>query len=171
MTTTVTTTEALGLGIFAINTLLHPDASSDADVALLDLRGPEAVEILDRVRDQAAKAARANLPTDADGWINTDAGFGEDWYVQIDYNTDFDGRWIDPEVEDYPQTFHGPFTSLDEAAAWMEDYPEDTDVNDMRATVLNRVRPRPEPSQDDLEELGSAQDTSPIQSFGPEGPQ
>jgi hypothetical protein len=38
--------EALDMAIFAINTLMHPDASTDADVARLESRSAEIVETL-----------------------------------------------------------------------------------------------------------------------------
>lgn len=48
----VTVQEALTLGIFAINTFMFPDASSEEDMATLDERGLRAVEVLAAIRDQ-----------------------------------------------------------------------------------------------------------------------
>lgn len=55
----MTPEEAIGLGIFAINTLRHPDATSDADFYDLDKKGDEAIEALIRVRPQL-REAKAN---------------------------------------------------------------------------------------------------------------
>jgi len=38
--------EALDMAIFAINTLMHPDASSDEDVARLELHAEEIIDTL-----------------------------------------------------------------------------------------------------------------------------
>lgn len=81
------------------------------------------------------------LPVTDDGDINTSAEFGESTIVVIEWSTDFDGREIDPGKEEYPRTHHGPFVDIDEAARWMDAYPEDTDVHDMTAVPLNNVRP------------------------------
>ena len=81
------------------------------------------------------------LPRSDDGFIETSAEFGTHWMVEITYNTDPDGKWVD-EDDFSNKTFHGPFDSEDEAVAWMEAYPDgDTDVRDMNTAVLNRVRP------------------------------
>lgn len=71
--------------------------------------------------------------------IETSAIFGADWIVEIEYTTDFDGREIDPQVEDYARTLHGTFTTQAEAVAWLEAYPEFTEVHEMRAININRV--------------------------------
>lgn len=42
---------ALSMGIFAINTLLHPDASADADVAVLEAESDEILSALVELRD------------------------------------------------------------------------------------------------------------------------
>jgi hypothetical protein len=81
------------------------------------------------------------LPVDADGLVNTSAEFGETLVVEIEWNTDFDGREIDPAKEEYPRTLHGPFLDEAEAKAWMDAYPDDTDVHEMSAVTLNSVRP------------------------------
>jgi hypothetical protein len=47
--------EALGYAIFAINTLMHPDASSTEDVDDLEARASEVVTALDRLRDSLTK--------------------------------------------------------------------------------------------------------------------
>lgn len=64
---------------------------------------------------------------------------GHLYAVEIEYNTDFDGREIDPGKEEYPRTLHGPFLTKDLAIKWLEDYPEDTDVHDMSVIPLNLV--------------------------------
>lgn len=45
--------EALGLGIFAINTWLEPSASSSEDIAYLELHADEALEALDKLRNES----------------------------------------------------------------------------------------------------------------------
>lgn len=57
----MTPAEALSLAIFAINTILEPDASSDDDVRDLVGRGEEAVEILAQLRT-SAEALEKVLP-------------------------------------------------------------------------------------------------------------
>jgi hypothetical protein len=86
-------------------------------------------------------ADTAPLPVDDEGFIMTSAEFGQSAMVIVEYNTDFDGREIDPAKEEHPRTFHGPFTDMDEASKWMDAYPDDTDVHDMTAVPLNNVRP------------------------------
>ena len=82
------------------------------------------------------------LPRDEDGFIVASAKFGETWIVRVEYNTDFDGRQIDPAKEEYPCTFHGTFESEDEAVEWMDAFcPDDTDIHEATAMVMNRVRP------------------------------
>lgn len=81
------------------------------------------------------------LPRSDEGDVQTSAEYGEALLVKIEWNTDFDGREIDPEKEAYPATFHGEFFSPEEAQEWMDAYPEDTDVHDMFTVPLNRVRP------------------------------
>lgn len=74
-----------------------------------------------------------------DGRINTDASFGELWFVEITYNTDPDGNWVDEQ--DYTnRTLHGPFFSEDEAQAWSDAYPEDKDVKDWDIYYVNSAR-------------------------------
>lgn len=85
--------------------------------------------------------ATTPLPRDEDGEIVTSAEFGESYLVRIEWNTDFDGRAIDPGKEEYPASYYGPFLSEDEAVEWMNAYPEDTDVYDMTSIVCNNVRP------------------------------
>jgi hypothetical protein len=74
--------------------------------------------------------------------VETSAIFGQDWMVEIEWSTDFDGRLIDPEVEAYARTFHGTWPTEQEAVAFMNAYPEDTDVHDMRAIQINRASPK-----------------------------
>jgi hypothetical protein len=89
------------------------------------------------------------LPRDADGTLITSAIFGEDWVVEVEYNTDHDGRVINPELEDYPRTVHGGFYSKEEADEWAEGFcPDDTDINEVRVIPLNLVRPRPSKGTD-----------------------
>ena len=67
---------------------------------------------------------------------------GEGWIVEVEYNTDFDGREIDPAKEEYAKTFHGAFDTIEEATAWMDAWPDgDTDLHDMRALLFNMVEP------------------------------
>jgi hypothetical protein len=54
-------TEALSLGIFAINTLVEPDASSDRDVEHLLEHAEAAAETLAQLRDSAERL-KAVLP-------------------------------------------------------------------------------------------------------------
>lgn len=82
----------------------------------------------------------SGLPRDEDGII-TDASFGDAFMVQIEYTTDFDGRVIDPDQEDYVRTFHGPFDTEAEAKEWLEAYPDFDEMHDMTVIVLNKVRP------------------------------
>lgn len=84
-----------------------------------------------------------SLPTDSDGHVITSAEFGMgEFIVEVTYNTDPDGREIDPNKEDYPRTLHGPFVDEDEANAWIYAYPDgDTDIEDMVPIQLNSVRP------------------------------
>lgn len=67
----LTDEDALSLGIWAINTLLHPDASTDAQFGALDFFGEGAVKVLvelrDRLRDEQGdiRAAISNAYYDA----------------------------------------------------------------------------------------------------------
>jgi hypothetical protein len=81
------------------------------------------------------------LPLTDDGFVNCSAEFGVATIVVIEWNTDHDRRVIDPEKEQYPQSFYGPFVDEDEAMRWVTDYPDDTDVHDMYTSPLNNVRP------------------------------
>jgi hypothetical protein len=54
-------TEALSLGIFAINTIMEPDASSDRDVERLMEYADAATTVLAQLRD-SAEALKAVLP-------------------------------------------------------------------------------------------------------------
>jgi hypothetical protein len=91
---------------------------------------------------EADLALPIDLPRDEDGFIQCSAVHGEFWMVHIQYNTDHDGRDIDPEHEEWPETFHGPFYSQQEAADWCNDYPDgDTDIHDMYVKCMNAVRP------------------------------
>jgi len=83
-----------------------------------------------------------DLPRTEHGEIDTSAAFGEAWMVHIQYNTDHDGREIDPEHEEWPETYHGIFETQQEAADWCNAYPDgDTDIHDMYVKCMNRVRP------------------------------
>ena len=68
--------------------------------------------------------------------------YGYCYMVEIEWSTDFDGRVIDPTQEEYARTLHGPFETRAEADQWMYDFPEDTDIADMRSIICNRVQPR-----------------------------
>lgn len=83
------------------------------------------------------------LPRNSEGEIETSAEFGECWFAQIEYNTHADGSEVFGFEEDPPRTLHGPFDSPQEAADWLNAYPDDTDVHDMTVQVMNRVRPGP----------------------------
>src|SRR3954468_14595853 len=76
-----------------------------------------------------------------DGFIITSASFGELWLVEVTYNTDPEGKWV--EDDDYEnRTLHGPFYSTEEAEAWVDAYPDgDRDLKDMRVLNMNAVRP------------------------------
>lgn len=61
--------------------------------------------------------------------------------VEVEYNTDADGRRIDETREDHPRTLHGPFETIEEATRWMDDFcPDDTDIHDIRVCVLNGLQ-------------------------------
>jgi hypothetical protein len=72
--------------------------------------------------------------------MNYSADFGTAWLVQVEYNTDEEGRWVDGNVAERPTTLHGPFKTRASAARWMADYPSDKDVFDMRIVLLNKVK-------------------------------
>lgn len=52
----MTEREALGLAIFALNTLLYPDASSSLDSVRLEKDADEALAILVRLRDEKGRS-------------------------------------------------------------------------------------------------------------------
>lgn len=81
------------------------------------------------------------LPTDDEGHIITSAIFGMQWLVEVVYNTDPDGNWVDDD--DYSnKTLHGPFVSEDEAVQWIDAYPDgDRDLKDISVLGMNAVRP------------------------------
>jgi hypothetical protein len=85
------------------------------------------------------------LPRDEDGFIKTSAEYGETWIVKIEWTEDFDGRPIDIEKEDYAVTYHGVFYSPQEAADWVNAYPEFTEVHDYYVLNMNSVRPGGKP--------------------------
>lgn len=93
------------------------------------------------VGEMIADAVMGSLPLDEDGFIDTHAEFDEVFAVETEWNTDFDGRQIDPAKEEYPRTLHGPFLSEAEAKAWMDAYPDDKDIHEMSTVTLNSVRP------------------------------
>jgi hypothetical protein len=91
---------------------------------------------------EADLALPIDLPRNEDGEIETSAVHGECWMVHVQYSTDFDGRVIDPEHEEWAETFHGPFYSQQEAADWCNAWPDgDTDIHDMYVKCMNNVRP------------------------------
>lgn len=107
-------------------------------------------ELLGHLADEAERAQKmllsltgeVPLPRDEDGHILTSAEYGECWVAKIEYNTDFDGSEVDPGEPVHPETLHGPFTSQQECADWLNAYPDgDTDVHDMTVLNMNRVRP------------------------------
>lgn len=53
----------------------------------------------------------------------------------IHWNTDAEGRPVEPLQDDSPISYYGPFSNIEAAVAWMDDYPEDTDVYDITADV------------------------------------
>jgi hypothetical protein len=98
---------------------------------------------------EPATDPRADLPRDEDGHVITSATFGEQWLVEVTYQTEHDGS-IPSTDGPTPRTVHGPFTSEAEANAWVEDWPDgDTDVEDFLVMVVNSVRP-PAPAPDPL---------------------
>jgi hypothetical protein len=84
--------------------------------------------------------ATTPLPRDEHGSINTSANFGTYWAVEIVWNTTPDGAPVE-DWDDSNRSLYGAFESQEEALCWMDSYPEDTDVRDMEAVVMNRVRP------------------------------
>jgi hypothetical protein len=75
--------------------------------------------------------------------IETSAIFGDGWLVQIEYVTDADGKPVPDDATDLPRTLHGPFDSEEQAAQWIDAYPDgDTDVHDMTVINFNRVSPK-----------------------------
>jgi len=87
-----------------------------------------------------------DLPRDDDGNIITSAGFGECWFAMIEYNTDSEGREIDVEDEETQResvTYHGPFDTPQEAADWLNAWPDgDTEIHEMTVLLMNRVTPK-----------------------------
>ena len=72
----------------------------------------------------------------------TSSEFGELYMVRIDYNTDDDGREVDPNDLPLPCTFHGPFVGVAEASEWADARVNgDTNVVDALVIALNKVRP------------------------------
>jgi hypothetical protein len=59
------------------------------------------------------------------------------WVVFKVWNTDFEGRKIDPTKEEYPVTVHGLFENQELAETWMNDEPDDTDTHDVFSAPLN----------------------------------
>ena len=110
----MTQADAISIGIFALNTLAHPEGSNDAQFAALDFFTEGAIEILAKVRDE------------------------ETWVVETIYNTDPDGR---PTTSDdwSNRTLHGPFAGQKAADEFLENFlADDTDVRDMGALLLNK---------------------------------
>ena len=68
--------------------------------------------------------------------------FGHAYLVKVEYNTDYDGREIDPLKEDYPVTLHGPFDTVEDATEWMDGWPDgDTELHEISVITMNRVAP------------------------------
>jgi hypothetical protein len=84
------------------------------------------------------------LPRNDDGFVDTSASYGELWIVEVTYNTDPDGNWV--EDDDYSnRTLHGPLFSEAEAQEWIDGYPDgDRDLKDIRVLNMNAVRPSTE---------------------------
>lgn len=58
--------------------------------------------------------------------------------VRFEWNTDYDGRRIDPGKEPYPETWHGPFATAEAAQTFAQDaFEDDTDVHDVTTGVIN----------------------------------
>lgn len=74
-----------------------------------------------------------------DGHVITSAEFGQTLLVEVTYNTNTENVIADDD-DDSNVTLHGPFYDMDEAQLWMDDYPDSTDVRDMRTIYLNEVR-------------------------------
>lgn len=106
--------DALSMGIWALNTLAHPDASTDTQFAAADFFTEGSTALMAQMRDEPQ------------------------WVVEIVYNTDPQGKRV-AEDDDSNRTLHGPFPSAEAAQKWMdEDYPDgDMDVRDMIASPLN----------------------------------
>lgn len=84
---------------------------------------------------------RVPLPRNEYGEIQCSAEYGESFIAQVIWTTDFDGRPIDRDKEDFPSTYHGPFYSRDEANQWVYAYPEFEDIEDILVLNMNSVRP------------------------------
>jgi hypothetical protein len=65
----------------------------------------------------------------------------EQYFVEIVYNTDPEGAWVDDD--DYSnRTLHGPFASEDDAHTWLDTRTDgDKDVKDVTIGVLNKADP------------------------------
>jgi hypothetical protein len=88
--------------------------------------------------------------TEVEGWLCPEcqeepdvhsAEFGHQWLVKVEYNTEADGSQVLCNTTIWPETLHGPFDTIEEAAAWMDSYPDDPDVVEVSVIVMNRVRP------------------------------
>lgn len=104
----------------------------------------------DRGNGITQSEARRLLVERTEGLESASREHGTEWMVRIEYNTDHDGRWIDPETEAYPETLHVGFHTKAEAFAWMDARTDgDKDVHDAFALMVNRARP----ASRDAEEL------------------
>jgi hypothetical protein len=121
--------DALNMAIFALNTLQHPDASTDAQFDALDIFSAGTIEILSRLRERLeAEEFGAN--------VGVGEPPGEAWVVEFVYNTDPEGAPVD-EDDWSNRTLHGPFETEEDAHAWAGEQPEDEDVKEELVYKLN----------------------------------
>lgn len=118
--------DALNLGIWALNTLAHPDASTDQQFDAADHFQEQAVAVLDALRERL----------EADTFFTASAPEGEAWIVEFVYNTDPDGKPVD-EDDWSNRTLHGPFETEEDADRWAGEQPEDEDVKEELVYKLN----------------------------------
>jgi hypothetical protein len=113
--------DAINLGIWALNTLAHPDASTDQQFEVADHFQERAVEVLDGLRERLERLEPENF---------------EAWVVEFVYNTDPDGKPVD-EDDWSNRTLHGPFATEEDAHMWAGEQPEDEDVKEELVYKLN----------------------------------
>lgn len=65
----------------------------------------------------------------------------EQYFVEIIYNTDPEGRWVD-DGDWSNRTLHGPFISENAAHTWLDTHTDgDKDVKDVTIGILNKADP------------------------------